>query len=488
MTQPRFSILVVDDRLNEVDKDTKLSRRESYNLLGDAFDVSFAESLLHFDQLIVERRYDAFLVDFVLSEWGTTAALILARLKDRYPVGLISSFWREKFEELRQALDQHHAVKTLFCWDDLQEEERRGLITSWMTRAIREHRGLSSFAVGPNETLRLLHFSDLQFGGGEPKDFQSETYGMAEHIRTHWKGNGPSFILITGDIAEHGLPNQYNDAQNWIERFVKTVAPNWTKDRMMLIPGNHDICRQLAMAASIDPQTTSIGTSLNRELTQFAFAPFRQFAARLTGDTNWHDPSSSYWVSGAFRHLGLIFFGYNTSETLDAKGGTTRLVQDTQLAHMFDEVRRLKADAPAGCVVVGLVHHPLVPLKPEDALADPTAFYRNMAVTPDFTWVMLTGHVHEGGVSPQDQVGVEFLEIISPTPTKQESTRPSDTLRGFNLIDVDRQNDIPIRLTITKFEFSGFTIVPRNKLVFERPEGQGPFRRPQRANITDGAP
>jgi Calcineurin-like phosphoesterase len=477
MSDHRFSILVVDDGLDDIDPDTNLTRRQSYEQLRVAFDVQFAASLAHFDQLIIEQKFDAFLIDFVLHRWGTTATLVLARLGAKYPVGLISSFWRENFEELRQALDQHREVKALFCWDDLQQPERRGLIVFWLTRAIREYRGLSSITIGASDTIRLLHFSDLQFGGIEPKDFSSETHAMAESIRSHWRGNAPTFVAMTGDIAEHGLPSQYVSAQGWTERFLAAIAPGWTKDRLLLIPGNHDICRHLVAASGVVMPNVSAIDVTNSDMSKYAFAPFRQFAASLTGNENWHDPDTSHWVLGTFRYAGVIFFGYNTSEMLDEHGSTKRTVRDNRLAEMFAEVRRLKSDAPDGCISIALIHHPLVPLIPRDALAEPTAFYRNMAISRDMTWVFLTGHVHEGSASPQDQADVRFLEIISPTPTKEEAARPNDTLRGFNLIDLERENGVPVRLRVTSCEFSGFTVSPRPSLVFERPGGVGHFRR-----------
>ncbi|KJU82919.1 Metallophosphoesterase domain protein [Candidatus Magnetobacterium bavaricum] len=77
--------------------------------------------------------------------------------------------------------------------------------------------------------MRFLHLSDLHFHG----DASDNTEIMATLAMI--KANYPEhYLIITGDIVEHGTEAQYEQAQAALMPF------NEKKQRVFIVPGNHD--------------------------------------------------------------------------------------------------------------------------------------------------------------------------------------------------------------------------------------------------------
>jgi hypothetical protein len=247
----QFKLLVIDDDLDTVADALGRTRRDFYLFLGDKFEIEFLEKLSDLSEFSSAKGISAVLLDFVLAKWGTDALSVLPELDSRLPVGLISQHWSPNFEKLRQALDSYSQVAQIFTWDDLANIERRGLIAMWLIRSIHRAEGLSLSNIGDSDPIRILHLSDLQFGSPVPADFHVETALAGEAIRRRW-GGAPTFIALTGDVAERGLPSEYHAAQRWLTQFATELDQNWVNDRFLLIPGNHDLCWPLAWSACID--------------------------------------------------------------------------------------------------------------------------------------------------------------------------------------------------------------------------------------------
>lgn len=94
--------------------------------------------------------------------------------------------------------------------------------------------------------LTWLHLSDIHFGGPDPDGRPAVLNQLLKDIeeRKAKDGISPDLIFITGDIAWSGKAEQYeNMALPFLQelQFVTGVE----RDRIFLIPGNHDIDRSL---------------------------------------------------------------------------------------------------------------------------------------------------------------------------------------------------------------------------------------------------
>ncbi len=104
--------------------------------------------------------------------------------------------------------------------------------------------------------LRILHISDIHFRWApDPNSDRAEDIRRETPMRTRviddkaWRDNiadllddGPiNLICLTGDIADRGNPEEYEQATRFVEKLL--AALNLTKSHLLVIPGNHDIDR-----------------------------------------------------------------------------------------------------------------------------------------------------------------------------------------------------------------------------------------------------
>ena len=100
-------------------------------------------------------------------------------------------------------------------------------------------------------SLRILHLSDLHIG----KELPQNAWRFARVMGDVWKRNldeiradGPiDLVCFTGDLAQSGKPEQYEEAARLIEAVLESVE--CPKQRFFSVPGNHDVDRKVAPEA-----------------------------------------------------------------------------------------------------------------------------------------------------------------------------------------------------------------------------------------------
>jgi 3',5'-cyclic AMP phosphodiesterase CpdA len=90
--------------------------------------------------------------------------------------------------------------------------------------------------VGPSAKLKLIHFSDIHFGG--------ENAGALEAATAYASASGHDLLIITGDLTQFGAPAEFAAASAWLSRLPKP----W-----LALPGNHDTPWWGLGARLIDP-------------------------------------------------------------------------------------------------------------------------------------------------------------------------------------------------------------------------------------------
>jgi 3',5'-cyclic AMP phosphodiesterase CpdA len=129
----------------------------------------------------------------------------------------------------------------------------------------------------PDNAITILHVSDMQFGkyhrfakehpGTPPNPFDTLTQRLVDDldylmgVQKKHKPDvpiaKPDLIICTGDLAEWGLAKEFDQAF----KFLGTVAEhlNLSRDRVIVIPGNHDInrkqCESYFLECSADDET-----------------------------------------------------------------------------------------------------------------------------------------------------------------------------------------------------------------------------------------
>jgi len=113
--------------------------------------------------------------------------------------------------------------------------------------------------------VRLLHLSDLHFRAGHAWEAEPALRGLAEHVRKDSAaGLEPDLVVITGDLGFSGTREDYDLAGEWLARVLwPALTPDPARplscDRLLLVPGNHDVDRTLVSRPIRDTQQSLLG-------------------------------------------------------------------------------------------------------------------------------------------------------------------------------------------------------------------------------------
>jgi 3',5'-cyclic AMP phosphodiesterase CpdA len=103
--------------------------------------------------------------------------------------------------------------------------------------------------------VTLLHISDMQFGRNHlfgrlklpPPDsrFDSLAERLTQDLQDLRRDFGlkPDLLVASGDLAEWGLPQEFNAMRTFLDHLVTILE--LSRERVILVPGNHDINRKL---------------------------------------------------------------------------------------------------------------------------------------------------------------------------------------------------------------------------------------------------
>jgi 3',5'-cyclic AMP phosphodiesterase CpdA len=198
---------------------------------------------------------------------------------------------------------------------------------------------------------RILHFSDLHFGGRGDDAFARSVAAFVTRME-------PQLIVATGDLTHRGRAAQHDRAA----AFLRGLGPP-----VVAIPGNHDI-------------------------------PY-SFPARFTRP--WHEFDRVWGTTEpVYTTDSVHLVGVNSVRPWRHQSGRVR---DAQLA----EVARRLADAPAGALRVVALHHQLVGA-PWRTRKKPVARRNHVlaSLVDSGAELILGGHIHQGTVSERHEFEV----------------------------------------------------------------------------------
>jgi hypothetical protein len=484
----KFNVLVVDDEIND--------RRAAYSdfaavipKLVPGFDVefTFVESPEAMASVLQGRRFAGAIVDAVLNlNWPVKFDLpfVLSKLSDSIPVALVSAQWdKTNANELNFAWKQSN-VRTFVHWRDITggiSGDRKYAVAS-LVGMLADGCGLSlGVELEPDEDLRILHVSDLQIGGVKQAKLRQEADNMAYSVREKLKGQSPAFLAVTGDIAEHGWPSEFRGARDWLEYFMEALGlGGLPSDRLLLVPGNHDVNLALSGSARVETAKAEDGatrllpelsqTVFSKELLRYAYEPFLDFANRVTTVrvlADWKESPSFPWVHLTYLHLGVGFYGVNTCYRADGFGVPERVVEEDALTAIGRELGQVCAKAEPGALIIGMGHHCPTSAHGDRSVSNPEAFRRHFR-GPGKTALFLHGHVHTHDIEYVSGAGTRLVRSCASTIAKDNEKRPPDSLRGFNLISLRREDGIVAGMEAVAFGLANETFSELQRRSFDR--------------------
>jgi CheY-like chemotaxis protein len=461
----RFNILIVDD--------SHESRKRSYDAFVKKCVVELGVEIRHhivrkpneLPRVLRSQRVDAVILDAVLNEvagWEDFSSVeALSHIGSKIPIALISGRWDKTNSAQLTEVFKSPNCRTFMHWRDIDLDGGSGQIDY----AVRSFGKLLSestkldlgIRLEEDESIWILHLSDVQAGGFDDKSLRLETRRCAEAVIARTGKSGPTFIAFTGDVAEYGDPAQYIGAKRWIEYFVKQLgwSPLPTR-RILYVPGNHDVNISLAAASRLKfdkPKAKgkaapsagrfSLGAEVVQpELVRYGLAPYEKFHEEICVRDEVAASSkglTAAWVEGAYQHLGVVFYGVNTAHPIVPTGLPGRSVDPNALADISEQLGDLVSPSEGRKpIVIGLGHHCPISASDDSAVSNPTDFktFFGGAVP---TALFLHGHIHEHSLEDSSSP-IRLVRSCATTMTKQSWSRPEDSLRGFNLLELRRLN------------------------------------------------
>lgn len=283
----------------------------------------------------------------------------------------------------------------------------------------------------PPGVVRVLHLSDLHFSKRRAWDQDPVLGALARDVaRLAGEGHRADFVAITGDIADRGSPDEYALATRFLREQL-LPACGVPGERVLLVPGNHDVDR-----SSVKRVAQAAQNDLLRAESQEAIAAILSDPAERAPLLRRHDAWLAFvdalgaphdelpWWSRSF-HVGAIevhVAGLCSSWTAwcdDDKGRL--LVGRAQLHQVLEGAERAHLS-------LALMHHPWDYLADFDAAESREAIHRRCHV-------LLRGHLHKGEGAARIRPDGGSLELAAGA-----SWGGAQHPHGYQLIELDPAN------------------------------------------------
>ena len=257
----------------------------------------------------------------------------------------------------------------------------------------------------PKRLIRWLHLSDFHVG----KDDYAQRRlfdKIIEHVKSKVSaGQSPDFVFITGDLANKGLPAEYEEfCYNFLFPLQETIGAG-IDVRTFAVPGNHDVNRLRNQAFSreeiSDPKSRYFDpTDEGGALRSLLVPRFEGFTAGdLTSKKGWVETAE-----GAFAQIEILhgvrvgIAGINTAWLSKDEHDERLLTPGKPLTEQA--ISRLES-----CDVrIVLGHHPLEWMLAQERKMISTLLGKQSVI-------YLHGHLHEAWCEPTFGSGHTFLAV-----------------------------------------------------------------------------
>lgn len=178
----------------------------------------------------------------------------------------------------------------------------------------------------------ILHISDIQFGLSHAfDDVPSEKhYSLLNSLLLDMGRNFkdehipyPNLIVVSGDIADWGMPKEYNRASEFLNGLISGMKklPGYehplSQEEVVIVPGNHDINWPIS-----EKGLSERGDSLEpNELYDYRFIAYREFFNSFYLGKKFYplDPQKAFTIYNYSKRNGLVVVGFNSCHSEDHK-------------------------------------------------------------------------------------------------------------------------------------------------------------------------
>ncbi len=118
------------------------------------------------------------------------------------------------------------------------------------------------------QPIRILHLSDIHFRSGRAWDADPVLRKLVKRVRDDVQsGLIPDLVAFTGDLAFSGAADQYEAATGWLKgQLWPVLEPDLPHDRLLIVPGNHDVDREKVRRGSHHTQQELLEKASQHEI------------------------------------------------------------------------------------------------------------------------------------------------------------------------------------------------------------------------------
>lgn len=277
-------------------------------------------------------------------------------------------------------------------------------------------------------TVRIAHLSDLHASKDNRAALPILRAAIEDLAEAH-RERAIDIVTFSGDLARKGLPSDYEAAHDGLIEPLRE-ALELDLDRLILVPGNHDVDRD-----KIDPYQED---GLRGRLSDAGkVADLIGDPKMLASATHRLDAWNEYYDMLADGQGDVQATPLGTTRQIQLDGATVGIAslntawrsvddEDKQRLMLGEPQYQLALEQIAACDLrIVVMHHPLTWLAPFDADAARGAF-------EGMRTLVLSGHEHQP--DPTSELSLRGGAIYSRAGCLYENPK---SLNGFTLIDVD---------------------------------------------------
>ena len=286
--------------------------------------------------------------------------------------------------------------------------------------------------------VAILHLSDLHINSGNAGWIIDRAHQVANAVKMAFVDSDKIYIVVSGDIANEGLAEQYESAVIFFTRLKSGLSSNYNGEipvekRILCVPGNHDVFLKednklrSVLLKSVQDSYPEIDDSIfeNIVITQSAYADF----VRKINDDSAFKSSLLYSVDDKVGDYQIRFNLYNTAWMCGIKD------QPGSIFMPMDGVGKT-SDKKEADLVISVMHHYYNWMAVDKQ--NKTKFMRRVAGSSN---VLIYGHEHESiATGKTDNLIDGFISEYEGAAfySKDKATGEEESLFEVLVIDTEK--------------------------------------------------
>ena len=476
-------IIIIDD---------EAARLNMYQTLFAVFkdgseDLTFVSSYEDYSHCVQNLyKFDLVVLDAYLWD-GEDAISVLRKAKlGKTPVVIISDKFFIKYEVNHDFLELMKNPNVIEIMDlksySISEEKDINTFQFKIRLAIAQYYNHTSEYKDDDETIRILHMSDMQFGGAVSDLAYMDEARIPDLLRQN--NMIPDLILVSGDIVNNGLPEQYTEALNWFKRFSNnlwewSVSGNITSeemppriyDRFIFVPGNHDFNMDVTCASQYEfdwkNHTFIKRSAATDKYTSLGFYYYNEFLNQFYHNEKTENYSRSFIINAKYAPWGLQFVLLNTATTISPDNPSPGKKGPTVID--FDDASNVISDNKAIKSSFNIVLSHYSPVDMGWMGGDESkqrSWTRFKSILGRLNAPMICfGHLHQELIPEINRNAVpNFISCPSPSLRLDGTARTEGSMPGFNIIELTRNNKMVTNINIIQCRIDGNGMISQNSL------------------------